>query len=75
MIKLKELLTEGKVDSAFTKIIGLLRKDDIQSTKIFQSYKIKDFIYINDGNVISRFVAFLKAILEEAILKTILETI
>ena len=42
-------------------IKALLRKGDIQSTKIFQSYRIKNFIYINDGNLISRFIAFLKA--------------
>ncbi len=40
----------------------LLRKGDIQSTKIFQSYKIKDFIYINDGSLISRLMAFIKAV-------------
>ena len=60
MIKLKELLkeeklTEGKVDRAFTKIIGLLRKESRKlndddsyelSTKLKQSQKLCIKLYL-----------------------------
>ena len=45
-----------------TECCGIIRKGDIRSKKIFESFGIKETIYINQGNIFSRicnlFIAF-----------------
>ena len=40
---------------------GILRKGDIKGTQILNSFGIKKIIFINDGNIFSRFYFFLKS--------------
>ena len=51
--------------------MGFLRKGDIKGEVIFRSFGIKEFYYLNEGNIIQRCKYLIKALFIASKFKTI----